>query len=121
MRKLVLLVVALIMGIAFTGCQGEPQSAMTAAEVVQHVNLVLENEYQYQDVYNRHETRYTALTAEQFKTGGQTLEIVWQVKVRVDLERQTLLSGIWIPSSPVSEIRTYRFLEKNAKLEPLEN
>ena len=128
MRKLVLLVVILIMGIAFVSCQEEPQSTtstMTAAEVVQHVNQVLKNEYIYRTLTTRYEIRYAALSAEQWEIRGQTLELVWHVTVRVTTEYQRLHEGQWIlgaaSPNPATEIRTYRFFEKTARLELLQN
>ena len=92
---------------------------MTAAEVVQHVNLVLMDVYKDIDAYARYETRHKAELARYSSDTGY-----WHVTVRKTTQKQRLYSGLW-RLDPAEQTQTnieyYLFEETTAQLTPTGN
>ena len=109
------------------GCQQAPESPqppkMTAAQVIEHINNVLENEYFYQGSVLRYEIRYNALSAEVWEIIPE-MKGIWHITVKVVTEYQRLYEGQWVPFpgyQPKIDTYKYRFYEGTAQLELLQN
>lgn len=121
------IVLLIILILTVVGCQQASESPqtpkMTAAQVIEHINNVQENEYFYQGLILRYEIRYNALSAEEWKITPE-MKGVWHVTVKVVTEYQRLYEGQWVPFpgfQPKIDTFKYRFYEGTAKLELLQN
>lgn len=102
--------ISLILVLSVFGCEPTPEPApsMNAAQVIEHVNQVMENEYEYGNPSLRIQTSYKALSAKNGEYG------YWHITVERKAELQRLNEDQWTPypGSPTEKDIIYKYFEE---------